>query len=279
MLQWFPQADFFVYPPQDLLNRDGALNFGKESPDDWIQEGLTKQIVYENVSKISIKKVSEHLNNTSKLFYNVSTSQKITVFKKDEPKLDMDHILLKFIKEHVLYVHKLGIYLVYDAVKYLWEQTDIDGLTKMCLYKYNDRMWDFYAVHRVLKSIDSNVMTEYSTIYKLIHSKSMNLIPFTNGCWDRQKQLFRSDFKKTDYLFTTLPFEYKPLLESEPNINKVAPKICQWLRDKGDGSEILVNVLSEVGLCFRVFCKYRTQSDFYFSQAIPQLVKALSFFY
>nr|AYC64395.1 hypothetical protein [Pseudochlorodesmis sp. HV01306b] len=174
----------------------------------------------------------------------------------------MDHTLLKFIKEHVLYVHKLGIYLVYEAGKYLWEQTDIDGLTKMCLYKYNDRMWDFYAVHRVLKSIDSNVMTEYSTIDKLIHSKSMNFIPFTKGCWDIQKQLFRSDFKKTDYLFTTLPFEYKPLLESEPNINKVAPKICQWLRDRGDGSEILVNVLS--GVMFSCILQIQNPERFLF---------------
>lgn len=45
----------YVHPPKTVLSQDGGLNFNKQSPDDWVTEEFTSDVLFEKVQKINIQ--------------------------------------------------------------------------------------------------------------------------------------------------------------------------------------------------------------------------------
>ena len=85
-------------------------------------------------------------------------------------------------------------------------------------------------------------MTELAELRELFGGHQQ--IPFQNGCWNIRTKTFENGLKQEHFALSTLPFDYQ--LVPQKNINILAPKICSWLADRVEGSEVFTNVLMAV---------------------------------
>lgn len=57
----FPNAKTMILPPTNYLTKEGTLNLTKLSPDDWITEEFTQEMVFTKVVSIDTAQVHEQL--------------------------------------------------------------------------------------------------------------------------------------------------------------------------------------------------------------------------
>nr|YP_009519427.1 hypothetical protein [Rhipiliopsis peltata]AYC65452.1 hypothetical protein [Rhipiliopsis peltata] len=239
MLHWFENAKMVVMPPSNFLTQSGTLNFAKDSPDNWIEGGFTKEMVYEKVVTFDIKGVSKQLEHQAK--YHLKMTETLYTSTK-ELKEDMFCILKDFLEENAFYIPKMDTYYVFKEDACVWEQMELDVLSLLCIKKFSERKWPFQTVLEVLKSARAYIMTDVMTLNSLFNCQ--DILPFKNSCWHIKDKYFVNGLVKDNYLLSTLPFEYTPLKSA--NINTLAPTICHWLCERVENSELCTNVLSAV---------------------------------
>ena len=133
MQKALPNASIYVYPPKTFITESGALNYTKDSPDDWIQEGDTEETVFTHVYKVDIEQVSQQLDDTKHKYYKISASSSYSVTHKTQEKIQMNYALKEFFSENVYFNPKINLYYVFDSETHLWSTMDLEELAYFCL--------------------------------------------------------------------------------------------------------------------------------------------------
>ena len=55
------ECPIFLRPPENVLDASGGLNLSKASPDDWIQEDYTAELVFKEVQTLDIHTIDTQL--------------------------------------------------------------------------------------------------------------------------------------------------------------------------------------------------------------------------
>nr|AYC64133.1 hypothetical protein [Johnson-sea-linkia profunda] len=112
----------------------------------------------------------------------------------------------------------------------------------------NNKICNLIAYQQIIKTVSSFSSCEWEEIQLKFHLP--HLLGFQNGCWNFHKNIFEN-LRKEDYLLSLYPYKY--VFQSKKKLSEVAPKICQWLSDRVERSEIQTNILCAV--LFSCICK------------------------
>ena len=173
-----PSAKISVHPPATFLNLEGGIHYRKDSPDDWIEEGFTKQMVYEKTTAINIQIITEQQEKQKNTFLQIQiyvTEKRI----KQQMDLDMVHTLREFFGDNLFFLPRLNDYYVFDEKTCLWSHFDLEELTYFCLNKFEDRNWTFLPLQQAIKSASACAVRSWEALHKLFSSK--HFIGFENG--------------------------------------------------------------------------------------------------
>ena len=178
MQNFFPKAKICVNPPKNFLTQDGKLNLSKDSPDDWIEESFTKQMVYEKTTNINIQIITQQQEKQLNQFLQISTSVKEKRIKQ-QMDLDRVHTLREFFGDNLFFLPRLNDYYVFNKETCLWSHFDLEELTYFCLNKFEERNWTFLPLQQAIKSASACAVLSWEALHKLFSSK--HFIGFENG--------------------------------------------------------------------------------------------------
>lgn len=253
----FKKSKIYVVPPKNILTKEGYLNLRKDSPDDWIEDGFTKEQVFERVTEVNIELVYQQLEKQHTQFYKVQTYEKITNSPQQNLKNRLKEDLQAFFQTNVFFVPKTGDYYLFDENTCLWKIVDLDELAYFLIKKYSEYDLLFSTYQQIIKTVSSISSCEWEQIQSKFYNP--HLLGFENGCWNFHKNIFEN-LHKEQYLLSFSPYKY--VSQSKPKLSQVAPKICKWLSDRVDGSEIQTNSLCAV--LFSCICQIPYPERFLF---------------
>nr|AOP19034.1 hypothetical protein [Halimeda discoidea] len=220
-----PQASMYVYPPKNIVNDDGKLNFSKASPDDWITDDMVD--ILKPLKQIDFYGVREQLIHQKKNWFPQEVDSDSQLQKS----------LLEQFERNLFFVPNTALYYIYNDLKGIWDCVTLEMLTFIIVKDYGIKNISFTKVQQIIKMAATVSIVEPQFALQLFCNTSF--LGFTNGTWDfEQKKLVLT--VRDQFHLSLLPYSYQKV--SGP-IKSLAPNILKWISERVSGSEIQLNTL------------------------------------
>ena len=236
LLQKCPsEPQILIRPPQNFIADNGKIQTEKYSPDDFIVAGDTMDIVLKQRTKIiHIESIEQYHQNIAKVIY---VEQEVKIQNRGTPNRAAIDWLHDQLAGRLMYLSETAQFFYYNNL--YWDVFDARTLLDQILSKASSP-YTYPILEGALKLVAPKFLKTQEEIHNLFSLR--NFIGFKNGTWDLAGGVLRPHAPE-NFLTGLLPINKKELTESAIHIEKFCPKICAWLIDRANGSEIYANIL------------------------------------